>query len=219
MLHRPRGSPPANWRRLLALSCLSVLVLNASGFLLYSELPAQEDGQVALSDLNQVLKATRAQLVTAATELREELETLKQKNEDLAAKLHEEETRRTELESSRKAAEARIAEFSEALDVAIRKAAGVNDENARLKNSLAQANSAHEAMQTEAKKTRADMEAQLNAVTDAVEQSRAELAELGEEFVATRQQLATAKSAREQSVAQLGEMRELSSGRALKRSA
>jgi chromosome segregation ATPase len=199
MLHQPPASPRptrlrlpgSTWRRLLALSCLSVLVLDAPVFLLTqgrppdSELRAQENRQVALAELDQILEATGAKLVAAATELREELEALKQEKEGLAAELQEAETRRTELESSKKAAQARIAELSEALDVASRKTARV---------------------ETEAKKTRSEMEAKLDAATDELEQSRAELAELREELGVTRQQLASAKSAREQSVARVSEM-------------
>jgi hypothetical protein len=237
--HRPASLPP-NPRRLLAFSCVSLLVLAAGqaralpgsqlglppGLVLAqgappdSEQRAQGDGKEALADLNEVLEATRAKLeelfgatamVATTAELRDELQALKQDNESLAAQLRQANARRTELEDSSERAEARIAELSEAVDMAAREAArndaeiaNLRRQNAQLNQNLALAHGAQEATQAEAEKAMADMEAKL----EAAEQSKTELAELRTELETTRQRLATADRAREQSVARVSEMEE-----------
>ena len=107
MLYHSSVSPPSSWRRLAALSCLSVLVLGAGqadalpraqlrpapGLLLVQSAPsdseqrAQDSGQAALAALDEVLKATRARIEAAATELRAQLQAFRQENESLAAEL------------------------------------------------------------------------------------------------------------------------------------
>jgi DNA repair exonuclease SbcCD ATPase subunit len=168
MLDHTPASPSPNWRRLLALSCLSALVLGANqagalpriqvgpapGFLLVQGGPpdpeqgTQENRQAPIGDLNEVLEATRAKfeeldatvIAAAVTEQRKQLQTLKQENERLAAEVQQANAHRTELESSSEVAEARIAELSKALDVAVREAARIDDELAGLRRQNAQLN-------------------------------------------------------------------------------
>lgn len=242
MRDHPSARARSNWRCLLACSCLSVLVLGAGqadalprlqpgpvpGFLLVQGAPAdaeaqaQEGAQAPFADLNEVLEATRAKLeqqlgdaaiVAAATELRKEVEALKEENERLAAELEEAKSQRADVEGSNDLAEARIAELSKAVDVAVREAARIDGElvelrqqNADLNDSLAEAQSARDAAQAGTEKTRDDLQAKLEAATDAAEQTGAELAEARKELDATREQLATATSAREQSESQVSEM-------------
>jgi uncharacterized coiled-coil DUF342 family protein len=243
MNHRPRALPYAKLSLVGALLCLSCLVLGASqaialptgridaspGFLLVqaakpggqpaSEQRARENQQAPLAELNKVLEDTRArleELLSAAAivpEQRKAMEALKQETERLAGELEQANTRRTELESSGKRAEARIAELSKAIDVAVAETvrideelAGVRRQNAELEERLTRAEAAREAVQVRAEETRTEMQAKLDAATDAAEQSRAELAELRQELKRTGQELATAGRARQEVAARASEM-------------
>jgi myosin heavy subunit len=244
MLEHHSVAPPPNCGRLLALSCASLLVLGAGearalppsepgaapGLLLAqgappdSEQQAQADRKDSLADLNEVLEATRAKLeelfeatatATATSELREQLQALKQDKERLAAELQQANARRTEIERSSERAEARIAELAKAVDQATQEAtrhdgelARLRRQNAQLNQSLAQAHGARQATRAEAEQAVADMEAKLEAATATIQQSQGELAELRTELEATRERLAAADDAREQSVARVSAMEE-----------
>jgi myosin heavy subunit len=169
MLEHHPAAPPPNRGRLLALSCVSLLVLGAGhagalppsqpgaapGFVLAqgappdSEPQAQASRQENLADLNEVLAATRAKLeelfeatatATATSKLREQLQALKQDNERLAADLQQANARRTEIERSSERAEARIAELAKAVDQATQEATRNDGELARLRRQNAQLN-------------------------------------------------------------------------------
>jgi len=237
------ASPRPNRRRLCAFSCLTCLVLGASqasalprvqvdpspGFLLVqaakpgerpdSEQQAQENRQAPFADLNEVLEAIRAELeelfgaTAIVAERRKEAEALKQESERLAAELEQASSRRTELEDWSKRAEARIAELTNVVDVAVQKADRLDEElaearrqNADLEKGVARADTARKAAEANAEKTRAEMEAKLEAATDAAEQSRTELAALREELARIGKELATAESARQQVAARASEM-------------
>jgi hypothetical protein len=244
MLEHHPAAPPPNRARLLALSCLSLLVLGAGqagalppsepgaapGLLLAQGAPPDSEPQAPanskenLADLNEVLEATRAKLeelfeatatATATSELREQLQALKQDNQRLTAELQQANARRTEIERSSERAEARIAELAKAVDQATREGtrndgelARLRRQNAQLNQSLAQAHGARQATRAEAEQVVADMEAKLETATATVEQSQGELAELRMELEATREQLAAAADAREQSIARVSAMEE-----------
>jgi hypothetical protein len=245
MLDHSPASPSAIRRPLCALAWLGVLVLGggqadalppvqvkpAPGFLLVqggppgSERRAQEDRQAPLSDLNEVLGATRAKLeelteatalVVAGTEWRNELQALKADNERLAAELEQASARRAELERAAKLAEARIAELTKAADAARREAARLNEgsaelrqQNERLNQNLARADAAREAALAEAEDIRADTAEKLGATADEVEQLRAELADSRDKLEARRQELAEANGAREQVEARMIALQEV----------
>jgi hypothetical protein len=175
---------------------------------------AQEDPQRPFDALLQVLEETRVKLeelteaaATAAadTEVRKELEALRRDNERLATELAQANARRIELERSGEVAQARVAELTEAVEEAVRKASRVDEalagqirRNQQLDEGLAGAETARAAAVAEAEKTRAEMAKTLEAATDEAARSKAELASLREELEANLQELATAKSAREE---------------------
>jgi LysM domain len=176
-----------------------------------SEPRAQEDRQAPSAPLNQVLDETRAMLEgliaakAADTELRNELQALKRDKERLAIELAQANTRRVELERSSELAETRIAELTKAVDTARRDAEHVDEEltrlrgqNGQLSDSLARADATHKAELAEVAIARAGLARKLKAVTDAAAQSRADLAGLLKELHAKDQELAAAKSAREE---------------------
>jgi uncharacterized coiled-coil DUF342 family protein len=84
--------------------------------------------------------------------------------------------------------------------------AGVRRQNTELEESLARAETARKAAEAKAQESRTEMQAQLEAATDAAEQSRAELAELRQELERTAKELATAEDAREQVAARASEV-------------
>jgi hypothetical protein len=179
-----------------------------------AEQQARDDPRALLSDLNEVLGATRAKLeelteatatVAADAERRKELQALKRDNERLAAELEQASARRAELERAAGLADARIAELTEAVDAARRKTARLDEglaelrqQNERLNQSLARAEAAREAALAEAEKIRADTAEKLEAAAGEVEPLRAELASRREELEANRRELARANRAREQ---------------------
>ena len=176
-----------------------------------SEQRAQEDRQAPSDPLNQVLDETRAMLEdlieakAADTELRNELQALKRDNERLSVELAQANTRRIELERSSELAETRIAELTKAVDTALRDAARMDEEltrlrgqNGKLNHSLARADATRKAALAEAEKARAGLARKLEAATHAAAQSRADLAGLLKELNAKDQELAAAKSAREE---------------------
>jgi predicted nucleic acid-binding Zn-ribbon protein len=182
---------------------------------------AQENQQAPFAELNQVLETTRAKLeelsgaAASLAERRKEVDALKQENERLAAQLEQVSSRQAELESSGKRAEGRIAELTNAVDEAVREAkrldqelAGTRQQNAELEQRLAQADSTRDAAQADAAKTRTEVAAKLTAASDAAERSKAELADVRAELQQTRQDLATAKSARQQAAARADEMQQ-----------
>ena len=176
-----------------------------------SEQRAQEDRQAPSDPLNQVLDDTRAMLEelieakAADTELRNELQALKRDNERLSVELAQANTRRIELERSSELAETRIAELTKAVDTVLRDAARMDDEltrlrwqNGKLNHSLARADATRKAALAEAEKARAGLARTLEAATHAAAQSRADLTGLLKELDAKDQELAAAKSAREE---------------------
>jgi nucleoid-associated protein YgaU len=179
-----------------------------------SEQRAHEDRQAPSDPLNQVVDETRAMLEglieakAADTELRNELQALKRDKERLSAELAQANTRRIELERSSELAETRIAELTKAVDAARREAARIDQEllrlrgqNGQLNHSLARvarADATRKAALAEAAKARAGLATKLKAVTHAAAQSRADLAGLLKELHAKDQELAAAKSAREE---------------------
>jgi predicted nucleic acid-binding Zn-ribbon protein len=211
-----------------ALLCLSCLVLGAGqasalppvqidsspGFLLVqavkpgeqsgSEQQAQQRQQAPFAKFNDLLEDTQSELdelfsaTAIVAEQRKQVEALKQETERLARELEQANTRRTELESSRKVAERRIAELSKSIDVAVGKTIGLNELNADLEQRLARAEIARETAQVEAQKTRTELQTKLEAATDAAEQSTAELAGLRKELERTGQELAAAGRMRQQ---------------------
>jgi LysM repeat protein len=176
-----------------------------------SEQRAQEDRQALSDPLNQVLDETRATLEhlieakAADTELRNELQALKRDKERLSIEVAQANTRRIELERSSELAETRIAELTKAVDMARRDAERFDEEitrlrgqNGQLNRSLARADAAHKTERAEAAIARAGLARKLKAVTDEAAQSRADLAGLLKELHAKDQELAAAKSAREE---------------------
>ena len=141
----------------------------------------------------------------ADTELRNELQALKRDNERLSVELAQANTHRIELERSSELAETRIAELTKAVDTALRDAARMDEEltrlrwqNGKLNHSLARADATRKAALAEAEKARAGLARTLEAATHAAAQSRADLAGLLKELDAKDQELAAAKSAREE---------------------
>jgi LysM repeat protein len=176
-----------------------------------SEQRAQEDRQAPSAPLNQVLDETRAMVEdlieakAADTELRHELQALKRDNERLSAELAQANTRRIELERSSQLAETRIAELTKAIDTALRDAARMDKEltwlrgqNGKLNHSLARADATRKATLAEVEKARAGLTRTREAATHAAAQSKADLAGLLKELDVKDQELAAAKSAREE---------------------
>lgn len=186
------------------------------------EQPGQGEAPAAsteLADLNEVLAATQAKLeelfeaTAALAERREAFEAIKQENERLAAALQQANTRGADLERSSERAEARIAELTEAVNVAVREAArideelaGLRRENAELEERIARADTARGSAEAEIEQTRTEMQAKLEAATGTAEQLRGEVADLREQLKRAGQQLAKAESAREQVAARATEM-------------
>jgi hypothetical protein len=177
-----------------------------------SEQQAQKEQQAPFAKFNDLLEDTQSELdelfsaTAMVTEQRNQIEMLKQDTERLAGELKQANTRRTELEKSRKVAEGRIAELSKAIDVAVDETVRLNEANADLEQRLARVETARETAQVEAHKTRTKLEAKLEAATDAAEQSTAELAELRKELERTGQELAAAARMRQQVAARASEM-------------
>jgi hypothetical protein len=159
------------------------------------------DQQAPLTELNDVLEATRARLdeLFGATQSmagrRAETELLRQENERLAGELEQVNGRLAELESSSKRAEAEIAHLANANDVAAQNLAGLDEElaavrqqNADLEARLADADSAGEAAAATVEKTRAEMQ-------QAIERSRAEAQRLNSELTAAKGQVGEATTA------------------------
>ena len=176
-----------------------------------SEQRAQEDRQAPSDALSRVLDETRAMLEdlieakAADTELRNERQALKRDKERLSVELAQANTRRIELERSSELAEAHIAELTKAVDAARRDAARVDEEltrlrwqNDQLNHSLARAKATRNAALAEAEKAQAGLARKLEAATYAAAQSRADLAGLLNDLEAKDQELAAAKSAREE---------------------
>jgi nucleoid-associated protein YgaU len=176
-----------------------------------SEQRAQADRQAPSDPLTQVLDETRAMLEdlteakAADTELRNELQALKRDKERLSVELAQANTRRIELERSSKLAETRIAELTKAVDTARRDAGRIDAEltrlraqNGQLNHSLARADATHKAALAEAAKAQAGLARKLKVVAHAAVQSRADLAGLLKELRAKDQELAAAKSARDE---------------------
>jgi hypothetical protein len=183
----------------------------ARGETLVSVQRAQEDRQAPSAPLNQVVDETRAILEdlieakAADTELRDELQALKRGKELLAIELAQANIRRIELERSSELAETRIAELTKAVDTARRDAERIDQEltrlrgqNDQLNDSLARADATHKSELAEVAIARAGLARKLKAVTHAAAQSRADLAGLLKELQAKDQELAAAKSAREE---------------------
>jgi chromosome segregation ATPase len=167
---------------------------------LWREQQAPQNSQTLFAVLEEVLEATQAKLeelsgataILADSDLRKDVQALKEENGRLVAELEQARTRQTELESSNQLAEARIARLM-AVDAAVMEAAQVDWElaelrrkNAQLEESLARAHAAREALEAKA----------------------AERAKLREEFEAARQELAMATSARRQIEGRASEMEE-----------
>jgi chromosome segregation ATPase len=231
MIDSPPASPRARRPGLRAFTVLSFLVLGAGqasalpqvqmepwpGFLLVqaaepaeptipreqpgAEQQAQADQQVPLTELNEVLEATRTKLeeLFGATEgmakRSTETELLRQENERLAGELEQVNGRLVELESSSKRAEAQIAELTNASDVATQKAAGLDAEltgahrqTADLEERLARADSARDAAEASVEKTRTEMQ-------QALQRSSAEAQRLNSELAAAKGQLGEATTA------------------------
>jgi chromosome segregation ATPase len=236
MNDRLRALPWPKPRCLGALLCLSCLVLGAGqasalppvqidsspGFLLVqavkpgeqsgSEQQAQQKQQAPFAKFNDLLEDTQSELdelfsaTAIVAEQRKQIEVLKQETERLARELRQANTRRTELESSRKVAEERIAELSKSIDVEVDETVRLHEVNADLERRLARAETARETAQVEAQKTRTELQAKLEAATDAAEQSTAELSELRKELERTGQELAAAGRMRQQVAARAREM-------------
>jgi predicted nucleic acid-binding Zn-ribbon protein len=235
MTDRPSAMrSPQPWY-LGALLCLNCLVLggqasalppvqidSSPGFLLVqavkpgeqsgSEQQAQQKQQAPFAKFNDLLEDTQSELdelfsaTAIVAEQRKQIEALKQETERLAGELEQANTRRTELESSRKVAEGRIAELSKAIDVAVGETVRLSDVNADLEQRVARAETARETAQVEAQKSRTELQAKLEAATDAAEQSTAELAELRKELERTGRELAAAVRVRQQGAARAREM-------------
>jgi predicted nucleic acid-binding Zn-ribbon protein len=184
-----------------------------------SEQQAKGGQQAPFAELNKVLEDTRVRLeellgaTAVVPEQRKTIESLKQETERLAGELEQANARRTELESSGKRAEARIAELSKAIDVAVAETvriheelAGVRRQNAELEERLTRAETAREGAQAKAEETRTELQAKLDAATAAAEQARTELAGLREELKRTGQELATAGRARQEVAARASEL-------------
>jgi chromosome segregation ATPase len=236
MNDRLRALPWPKPRCLGALLCLSCLVLGAGqasalppvqidsspGFLLVqavkpgeqsgSEQQAQQKQQAPFAKFNDLLEDTQGELdelfsaTAIVAEQRKQIEVLKQETERLARELRQANTRRTELESSRKVAEERIAELSKSIDAEVDETVRLHEVNADLERRLARAETARETAQVEAQKTRTELQAKLEAATDAAEQSTAELSELRKELERTGQELAAAGRMRQQVAARAREM-------------
>jgi hypothetical protein len=99
-----------------------------------AEQQAQANQPVPLTELNEVLEATRIKLeelfgaTEGMAERRTETQLLRQENERLAGQLEQVNGRIAELERSSKRAEARIAELTNASEVAAYRAAGLDEE-------------------------------------------------------------------------------------------
>jgi hypothetical protein len=165
---------------------------------------AREDTRSPLSELNDLLGATRAKLeelteatalVTADAEQRDALQALRKENERLAAELEQAGARAAELERTADLAKTRLAALEGAAEAAHREAArleedlaGLRRENERLDQSLARAEAAREATLEQA-------EARVAALEEAVERSGAAAERLETQLAEARAQLDQAAGA------------------------
>ena len=160
-----------------------------------------QQAQAPLTELNEVLEATRARLdeLFGAThnlaEHRSESELLRQENERLAGELERLNGRVADLESSNQRAEAEIAHLTNANDVADQNMARLGDElagarrqNTEVEARLAHADSAREAAEATVEKTRLEMQ-------QAVERFGAEAERLNSELAAAKAELGEATTA------------------------
>jgi outer membrane protein OmpA-like peptidoglycan-associated protein/predicted nucleic acid-binding Zn-ribbon protein len=156
-----------------------------------------------------------AEAVAATGELQRELATLQEQNEQLRAEIAAVRAERAELETAKQAAEARAAESTGAAEQARAKAQEMDQElvalrwqNAQLNTSLAQARTARDQMEAEARQTQNALHTRIEQLEADAEQTTAETVRLRGQLEAREQRIAAAGSARAEVEGQLSEMRE-----------
>jgi hypothetical protein len=213
------GSPASALPRAQADPALRLLIQTGSPGAVQQ---AHDDRAAPSADLDEVLRATRLKLeelteatarVAADTRRRQEMQTLAQDNERLAAELGEARVRQAGLEGSRELAEARIAELTKAMDAARREAIRLDEalvtvrgQKDRLDQRLTRADAARSAALDDVRQTRAEMAEKLETAAAEVAQAEAELASRREELEVNHRKLAEANGAREQIEARMTAM-------------
>ena len=178
----------------------------------------------SFNELHEALAAARerleelsraAEAVAATGELQRELAALQEQNEQLRAESAAVRAERAELETAKQAAEARAVDATEAAEQARANAQEMDQElvalrwqNAQLNTSLAQARTARDQMEAEARQTQNALRTRIEQLEADAEQTTAETVRLRGQLEAREQRIAAAGSARAEAEGQLSEMRE-----------
>jgi chemotaxis protein MotB len=156
-----------------------------------------------------------AEAVAATGQLQGELAALQEQNQQLQADIAAVRAARAELETARQAAEARAGEATDAAEQAKAKAQEMDQElvamrwqNAQLNTSLAQARTARDQMQAEARQTQNALRTRLEELEAAAGQATSETVRLREQLEAAEQRAAAAGTASAEAQARLSETRE-----------
>ena len=174
-----------------------------------------DQARAPFAELNAALAAARARLeelsktaaaAASAGQARQELSAAKQENEQLRAQL-------ATLQQTSQSAEARIAELTKAAEDAAAEVKRIEKElvtmrwqNAQLNTSLTRAQAARDEALAEAHKTEEALSTKVETLTRSAEQSATEIARLRTTLADAEHQLETAKSARDEVDARLGDL-------------
>ena len=173
------------------------------------------------AELHEALAAARARLealsqtaaVLAAGQLRQELQTVKQENQNLLAEVTALRASRDLLRAAIQDAEARTDELTEAAEDAAGKAKLIEEElamlrrqNTQLSTSLVGAESIREALELEARETQDALAAEVETLSEAAEQSAAEIARLRAALDDAKQELQIASNSKRAGEARLAEL-------------
>jgi outer membrane protein OmpA-like peptidoglycan-associated protein len=177
----------------------------------------------SFGELYEALAAARARLeelsaaaeaVAATGELRQELERTKEENQQLVAEIEALRGGDQAGEQARRAAEARVAELSQALEEVTARARQIDQEliavrwqNAQLNTSLAQNRAARAETEAQADQTHDALSAKVQALAADDERTAAELTRLRAQMAESERRLAAAASAQSGAERQLAEMR------------
>lgn len=165
------------------------------------------------AELNEALAAARARLeelskaaaaAAAAGQARQELETIRQENQQLRSELAAVSASRDELRASSQQDAGRFAELTAAAEEAAAEADRIEEElvrmrwqNAQLNTSLARARAAQERTEEDARATQTELATKVDTLSSAAERSATEIARLRQELDDARQRLEGAGRAQE----------------------
>jgi outer membrane protein OmpA-like peptidoglycan-associated protein/predicted nucleic acid-binding Zn-ribbon protein len=189
-----------------------------------SEAAAQTDESEQRSpfaELNEGLAAARARLeelgkaAALAGTASQELQSIKEENQRLAAEVAKLRASRDELLTARAGHEERIADMARTVEQATAEAkrleeelAAMRSQNAELSNNLARVEAVREKIEREARETQEQLSAQVEALSKSAEQSAPEITRLQARLEDSQRQLEAASSSSETAEQRLVELKE-----------